>query len=349
MKVSVIIPVYNAAPFAAEAVESALAQPETGQVILVEDGSKDGSLAVCQELADRHERVELLRHPDGANQGAAASRNLGLRAARCEYVAFLDADDYYLPGRFQAARQAFESDLAVDGVYDAIGTIYGHEQVATWYRANRYPGLITLTERVDPSQLFEVLIAGDKGFFCTDGIVVRAKLLDRTGVFDTSLRMCEDTAMWIKMSLVGRLVPGSITEPVGMRRLHADNTIFRSRDRNASYAAQMAVLLLCWGQSRNLPERQLRVLVDFLLNFRLGEIRADAPYLQRKVSELGLFARFALSHPLVLRSEHYWSMVSGTIGWKRCKALFATAENRKSAYPLRLVEVETRSSEQGMK
>ena len=325
MKASVIIPVYNAAAFVAEAVESALAQPETGQIILVEDGSKDDSLAVCQELADRHEHVELLRHPDGTNRGAAASRNLGIQAAGCEYVAFLDADDYYLPGRFRAAREAFDSDPTVDGVYDAIGTLYDHEQVATWYRSNRYPGLITLTETVDPSRLFEVLIAGDKGFFCTDGIVVRSRLLDRTGVFDTSLRMCEDTAMWIKMSLVGQLVPGSITEPVGMRRLHANNTIFQGRDRNASYAARMARLLLDWGRTQHLPERQLRVLVDFLLNFRLSEIRADAPYFQRKMSELSLFARFALSHPLVLRSEHYWSMVSGTIGWKRCKSLLGRA------------------------
>ncbi len=346
VKVSVIIPVYNAASLVTEAVESALAQPETGQVILVDDGSQDCSLAVCRGLAGRHDRIDLLRHPGGGNHGAAASRNLGIRSARCEYIAFLDADDYYLPGRFRAARQAFESGPSVDGVYDAIGTIYDHDQVTAWYRAHRYPDLITLFEKVDPSRLFETLIAGDSGFFCTDGIVVRASIFDRTGEFDTSLRMCEDTAMWIKMSIVGRLVAGSITEPVGMRRLHANNTIFQGRDRNATYAARMAALLLRWGQEHHLPGRRLKMLADFLLDFRLCEIDSDAPYLLRKLSELSLFARFALGHPLALRSEHYRSVVAATIGWKRCKAMLAAARGTGAHNALSPVEVESRSSRQ---
>lgn len=76
MKVSVVIPVYNAAPFVRDAVESALAQPETGEVILVEDGSLDDSLTVCRALAAENDRVKLYRHPNGENCGAGASRFL---------------------------------------------------------------------------------------------------------------------------------------------------------------------------------------------------------------------------------------------------------------------------------
>ena len=100
MQISVIIPVYNAEDFVTLAVESALAQPETGEVILIEDGSPDNSLTICQELEEKYNKVRLLRHPHGRNKGAAASRNLGMKswrryvlitAARSTCTAFLAA------------------------------------------------------------------------------------------------------------------------------------------------------------------------------------------------------------------------------------------------------------------
>ena len=102
LQVSVIIPVYNAARFVEKAVASALAFPEVRQVVLVEDASPDDSLIVCQRLLATDPRVELVRHPDGGNHGAGASRNLGLVRSTCPFVVFLDADDRFLPGRFDA-------------------------------------------------------------------------------------------------------------------------------------------------------------------------------------------------------------------------------------------------------
>ena len=99
LEISVIIPVYNAAAYVRQAVESALAQPEVREVLLVEDGSPDNALEVCQQLAAEHQRVILLHHPNGENRGAGASRNLGMRNAHFPIIAFLDADDYYLPAQ----------------------------------------------------------------------------------------------------------------------------------------------------------------------------------------------------------------------------------------------------------
>ena len=100
--VSVVIPVYNAERYVARALASALAQPEVGEVILVEDDSPDRALEVCRSLANEHAgKVRLLRHPDGRNHGAGPSRNLGIRAARHPFMTALDADDHYLPGRFR--------------------------------------------------------------------------------------------------------------------------------------------------------------------------------------------------------------------------------------------------------
>lgn len=99
--ITVIIPVYNAVAFVEEAVQSALIQPEVSEIIIIEDGSADGSLQICERLASTHQIITLLRHPEGINKGAGSSRNLGIQHASNEWIAFLDADDYYLEGRFK--------------------------------------------------------------------------------------------------------------------------------------------------------------------------------------------------------------------------------------------------------
>ena len=123
MKISVIIPVYNAEKFVTNAVESALQFDEVFEVILVEDQSPDKALDVCKTLAKKHDRVKLFQHPDKGNHGAGESRNVGMRNATGDFIAFLDADDFFLPNRFDAERELFKNP-DVDGVYGAIGVHY---------------------------------------------------------------------------------------------------------------------------------------------------------------------------------------------------------------------------------
>ena len=78
MKISVIIPVYNAEKYVSQAVESALQFNEVYEVVLIEDKSPDNALEVCRELAEKYDRVKLYQHPDKGNHGAGASRNLGI-------------------------------------------------------------------------------------------------------------------------------------------------------------------------------------------------------------------------------------------------------------------------------
>ena len=120
MLISVIIPVYNAENFVTSAVESALNQPETGEIILIEDGSPDKCLLVCRELEKKYPKVKLIQHENGKNKGAAESRNLGILHSKYEYIAFLDADDIYLPNRFCIAKKKFSLDPSVDAVLEAV-------------------------------------------------------------------------------------------------------------------------------------------------------------------------------------------------------------------------------------
>ena len=118
--VDVVIPVYNAAEYVARAAESVLRCPHA-RVILVDDGSADGSGAVCDALA-ADARVTVLHQE---NRGVSAARNAGLQAATADYVAFLDADDVLLPGALAELTEQIGAADAIQGrVVRVIPEIY---------------------------------------------------------------------------------------------------------------------------------------------------------------------------------------------------------------------------------
>ncbi len=327
--VSVIIPVYNAERYVAQAVASALALPETGEVLLIEDGSPDGALAVCERLAAEDDRVRLLRHPNGENRGAGASRNLGIEAAKCKYVAFLDADDYFLPNRYEKALAILESDPSVDGVYEAVGTVCeGEAAAAFWHRAHPDGNLTTITDALAPEDLFDRLIGGRHGYFHTDGILVRRSLFDRTGLFPPHLRMCQDTCMWLKMALAGRLVGGSLDEPVAMRRVHGENRIIRNAGEHAYYGYLVCEELLQWMPSECVTPARLSML-------RTGKLKSLRRYLGGGIHRLGfrwfwcaaMLVRLLREDATVLRESLYWECVAELTGlpwvWRRLRRLAA--------------------------
>jgi len=110
--VTVVIPVYNAAGFLRETLDSVYAQTlAPRQIIVVDDGSTDGSGA----MLDAEPRVTLYRHPGGVNKGMAASWRLALQHATTRYVAWLDADDFWYPHKLERhmARMAADPTLAL--------------------------------------------------------------------------------------------------------------------------------------------------------------------------------------------------------------------------------------------
>ncbi len=77
-------------------------------------------LEICRQLEEKGTRVKLYLHPDKGNHGVGASRNLGLENATSPYIAFFDADDFYLPNRFDADKRVFAENPEADGVYNLI-------------------------------------------------------------------------------------------------------------------------------------------------------------------------------------------------------------------------------------
>jgi len=113
-KISVILPVYNAEKYLRSTLESLLLQTfEDFEVIAVNDGSKDGSLAILTEYAAKDKRIKII---DKANGGVSAARNTAIEAADGDYLAFIDADDIYSPeylARMYSAASETGADVTV--------------------------------------------------------------------------------------------------------------------------------------------------------------------------------------------------------------------------------------------
>lgn len=269
-KVSVIIPVYNAAAYVTQAVESVLAQPETAEVLLIEDGSRDNGLEICEDLAGEYEKVKLLCHPNGENRGAGASRNLGMRSAKEDFIAFLDADDYYLPGRFTTAAEIFQKDSACEGVYEAVAMqVEPGEGMERWQAAGKSSNqLQTMSPGIPPEELAEVLIAGNKGYFQLNALVIKKNVLEKTGLMNEDLRLHQDTEFIIRLAMKARLLPGNLDEPVAMWRVHPANRVSAPRSLAVQYRDRMKYWRSIYGWvMKNGTNHQQSLVREAALNF----------------------------------------------------------------------------------
>jgi len=111
--VSVIIPVYNSKATLGRAVMSVVNEPQVSEILIIDDGSTDGSFQIAEDFSGKYAKIRFLHHPNRENKGAAASRNLGLSHATSDWVQFLDADDELLNGKLSAQINLISSELAL--------------------------------------------------------------------------------------------------------------------------------------------------------------------------------------------------------------------------------------------
>lgn len=109
-QISVIIPVYNVAEFLPQCLDSVVSQDYRSlQILLVDDGSTDGSGEICDQYAAADDRIQVIHQ---ANQGAGAAKNAGLRAAEGTYLSFVDSDDFLEPGAYREMVKTMEETQA---------------------------------------------------------------------------------------------------------------------------------------------------------------------------------------------------------------------------------------------
>lgn len=306
MLISVIIPVYQAELFIKKAVESACEQEEVLEVIMVEDGSTDNTLKICESLVHKDENlaVRLFRHRDGQNKGISASRNLGIKMAIGKYIAFLDADDYYLPGRFKQDLEVLQCDGEIDGIYNALGVnIYDESE-----RGRIYSNLTTVKYPIHHSNLFEEMVPiGNSGYFHGDTITVRRSIFSKVGLFDETLEVTEDTHMWVRMAAKAVLVSGVIDRPVAIRGVHEGNTV-KDRVKVKRFRLLMYSSLLEWAGENNISVKRKRLLWKALHSAYVNSLgRRQINPFRYKITIFFFFVKYGFKEPYLLLYRYYYS------------------------------------------
>ncbi|MBS0475546.1 MAG: glycosyltransferase family 2 protein [Proteobacteria bacterium] len=186
--VSVVIPAYNAAWCVSRAIDSVLAQTfDDFELIVADDGSTDDTRVVLQSYGDR---VRIVGKPNG---GLSSARNAGIDAARGRYVAFLDADDWWLPEKLarQVELMTAHTDLVFCSTAARIESPDG-ERLGEWACAS------------SPLPTLEAIFATNAHVAGSgSAVMARRDAFSRTGGFDESLRSLEDIDMWMRLAAVG--------------------------------------------------------------------------------------------------------------------------------------------------
>ena len=182
-KVSVVIPAYNHSRFLAAAINSVRAQGQPDvEIVVVDDGSTDDTAQVLNELAGADLRVIEHNHA-----GPAASRNRGVRESRGEWVAFLDADDYWLPGKLAAQLLRLEGDRTSSFAYGGALIVDDEGNTLQVQRAEAHACLVS------------ELAWGN--LITTSSMVVRRSALFDVGLFHESFNTIgEDWDAWLRLA-----------------------------------------------------------------------------------------------------------------------------------------------------
>lgn len=215
MRITTVIPAFNCKNYLPRAVESILATTEPDlEIVIVDDGSTDGTRELASELAaSRPDCIRTYTHPNHANCGVSASRNLGLRFATGDLIAFLDADDFVYPWRFESSRQIFVDFPHVDAVYQTCHMNFEDEHArSSWWDEKPVFGLDRAIH--DRRELLESLL--NACTWHTGAIVCRRRLIDRVGGFDPTMTIAEDCHMWLRMAYASHVVPGDLSRPVSV-------------------------------------------------------------------------------------------------------------------------------------
>lgn len=221
--VSVVVPAYNAEATLARTLQSIIDQTVgVAEIIVVDDGSTDGTAELTRQYAEADARVRLLSKSNG---GASSARNAGIASATGEFIGFLDADDVWLPHKLERQLEVFERHTEVGAVQ--AGAVHVDGDLRPLFRLACVPG------RMHP---MEVLRFRNLPAFPTT-LMLRREAVATIGVFDTSLAILEDWEFALRASV--RSVLWSIEEPLALYCVHPGN---RSLDLDLHVAPGMLVL-----------------------------------------------------------------------------------------------------------
>lgn len=215
--VSVVIPAFNSAKYIGEAIQSVLDQSQLpSEIVVVDDGSTDNTREVAQKYP--------VKYIHQGNAGPSAARNTGISNSNGEFVAFLDADDLWIPHKLAIQLKAFKEHPEAGFSFSTVWNLYTGDNPSI-SKAPYYPPQLESWLRETGSSgegacgsAYELLL--HKNCVATSSMVVRRSLIEQAGVFDVRLRGCEDYDYWIRLA---RLSPAVfIKQPTSRYRIVDD-------------------------------------------------------------------------------------------------------------------------------
>ncbi len=208
--VSVVITVYNGAPYLAEAIDSVLAQTHSPlELVVLDDGSTDGSGAIA---ASYGEPVRFFRQE---RRGLGAARNAAIERAAGGYLALLDADDRFVPTKLEVQLRILDENPEIDMVFGRIDEFVSPDL------SDDARALLRQPVRNEPWRMPNLML-------------IRRESFDRVGGFATDLRVGVG-AEWYTRAVECGLKEAIASEVVLERRLHASNNGIRERDARHQY------------------------------------------------------------------------------------------------------------------
>jgi glycosyltransferase involved in cell wall biosynthesis len=209
--VSIVVPAYNREKFLAATVDSVLGQTLTAwELVVVDDGSTDGTAQVAQRYAERDARISFITT---ANGGVATARNRGFERTdpRSEYVGFLDSDDIWEPdtlARLSGVLDARPSAVAAHGLARCIddeGRRHPNDKQEAWMRARKEwrDGQLRSLEADEPTS-FEALAV--ENWVVTPGtMLIRRDAMQRVGPLDPRTAPADDWELGLRLSRIGEI------------------------------------------------------------------------------------------------------------------------------------------------
>ena len=308
MRVTVSTPFLNADKFLGEAIESVFAQTFTDwELLLVDDGSSDGSTEMAKRWARLFpSKVRYIDHPGHKNRGISASHNLAVSEAAGEYIAFLDADDVWLPGKLERQLSLLERQTRAMMLYGQTQYWYswtGNAEDATrdlLIEPGVEPGTI-----IEPPSLLIRLLRQEVPVPCPSDVMVRRAAIFAAGGFEESFRrIFTDQAFYAKLCLrFPVLVAG---ESWSRYRRHSESAVAVMRSKGQLRAARLDYLRWLDGyvRSQGIEDRELRRALRLArLNCEhpeLDRLRRDFQYRALTASEsLKSVARRTLPEPMI--------------------------------------------------
>lgn len=218
-RVSVVIPTYNSDRYLAKAIDSALAQTYLDrEVIVIDDGSTDRTKVILQGYGDR---IRPIYQP---NQGVAIARNVGVAGAQGEFVAFLDADDVFLPHKLTEQVAVFDADPTLGMVHSG------------WQRVNAEGVLLLTVEPWHwvPRLTLETWLRWKP--VLPSAMMIRRDWLVRSGGFDPRFPPAEDTELILRLALMGCRAEW-LRQVTVYYRQHGESAMYKGLPQARSLAA----------------------------------------------------------------------------------------------------------------